>query len=131
LQQRAMKKYHCGGMWTNTCCSHPRPGETVEASAHRKLKQEMGFDTHLKEIFSFIYKAKFGNGLTEYELDHVVVGKFDGEPKPNPEEAESFRWASIEQVKKDVKENPDSYTPWFRIVLDRVIKWHDKNKGKM
>lgn len=120
LQQRAQSKYHCGGLWTNTCCSHPRPDETVEAAAHRKLKQEMGFDTHLKEIFSFTYKAPFDNGLTEHELDHVLVGTWDGQPELNPEEAEAFKWVSLEELRKDVHSHPEKYTPWFKIALEKV-----------
>jgi len=123
LQKRAASKYHCGGLWTNTCCSHPRPGESVEAAAHRKLRQEMGFDTELREILSFVYRAGFENGLTEHELDHVLIGEFDGEPELNPEEAESWKWVSLDEVKADVEKHPEKYTPWFRIVLDRVIKY--------
>jgi len=120
LQKRAKEKYHCGGLWTNTCCSHPRPGEAVEEAAHRKLKQEMGFDCDLKRVFSFIYNAPFDNGLTEHELDHVLIGKWDGEPEMNPEEVEEFKWISPEELKKDVLEHPEKYTPWFKIVLKRV-----------
>ncbi len=128
LQKRAQGKYHCGGLWTNTCCSHPRPGESTEDAVHRKLKQEMGFDTEIKEIITFIYRAPFENGLTEHELDHVFIGIFDGRPKPNPAEAEYVKWVSIEELEKDIRENPDNYTPWFRIVLDRVLKWYKENK---
>jgi len=127
LQQRAGHKYHCGGLWTNTCCSHPRPGESLEDAVHRKLKQELGFDTELKEILSFVYRAGFENGLTEHELDHVFVGRFDGEPKLNPEEVRDFKWVDVEWLKKDVQENPDKYTPWFKIILERVMEWHKNN----
>jgi isopentenyl-diphosphate delta-isomerase len=131
MQKRAQGKYHCPGLWTNTCCSHQKPGETLEQAAHRKLRQEMGFDTELKEIFTFIYKASFDNGLTEHELDHVLVGRFDGEPEPNPDEAGDFRWASIAAVKKDVAKNPGMYTPWFKIILERVARWYEKNGSKL
>lgn len=122
LQRRAEEKYHCGGLWTNTCCSHPQEGETPEQAAHRKLKQEMGFDTELKHLFWFIYKAPFDNGLTEHELDHVFIGTWDGEPEVNPEEAADWKWAAPEEVRQDVAANPDKYTPWFKIALDKVIE---------
>jgi isopentenyl-diphosphate delta-isomerase len=122
LQKRAKSKYHFGGLWTNTCCSHPQPGETAEETAHKKLQQEMGFDTRLVEAFTFIYKAEHENGLTEHELDHVLIGIFNGEPKPNPEEADEWKWISKEDLQKDVKENPDNYTPWFKISLERVLE---------
>ncbi|RLI98564.1 MAG: isopentenyl-diphosphate delta-isomerase [Candidatus Aenigmatarchaeota archaeon] len=130
LQKRASSKYHCGGLWTNTCCSHPRPGESLEEAAHRKLKQEMGFDTGLEEVVSFVYRASFENGLTEHELDHVFVGRYKGDPELNPEEAEDFRWMKPQDVKKDVEENPDKYTPWFKIILNKVIEWHDSKQGQ-
>ncbi|MGC8776934.1 MAG: isopentenyl-diphosphate Delta-isomerase [Candidatus Micrarchaeia archaeon] len=129
LQQRAFTKYHSKGKWSNTVCTHPRPGESVDDAAHRRLKEEMGFDCPLKEEFSFIYKADVGEGLTEYEFDHVFFGEFDGEPKLNPEEAASYKWAKLEDVANDIKKNPDLYTPWFRIIFDRVMKERGK-KGK-
>ena len=131
IQKRAAGKYHCPGLWTNTCCSHQWPNESLEQAAHRKLKQEMGFDTTLKDIFKFIYKASFDNGLTEHELDHVFVGRFSGTVKPNPEEAGDFRWIAPDQLKKDVARRPDDYTPWFKIVLDRVIRWYEKNRDSV
>jgi isopentenyl-diphosphate delta-isomerase len=128
LQRRAAAKYHCGGLWTNACCSHPRPGETVEAAAHRKLRQEMGFDVPLKEIFSFIYRAEFSNGLTEHELDHVLVGVFGGDPKPNIEEADDFEWVDTDWLSRDASLNPAKYTPWFRTALERVLELNGKKK---
>ncbi len=127
IQHRASSKYHFGGLWTNTCCSHPRPGESAIEAGHRKLRQEMGFDTDLKEAFTFIYKAEFNNGLTEHELDHVLIGKYESEPAPNPEEAEGWKWVELEELRKDMKEHPEKYTPWFRIALDRVIDFVSKN----
>jgi len=121
LQRRAASKYHCGGLWTNTVCSHPRVGESLDKAVHRRLKEEMGFDVPLKEVFSFIYKVRFGNGLTEHELDHVFFGQYDSEPRPNPEETDGWKWVSLGELKKNVKKNPDSYTYWFRVSLDRVI----------
>ncbi len=129
IQQRAEGKYHCGGMWTNTCCSHQRPDERLEQAAHRKLRQEMGFNTELKEIFKFTYKASFGNGLTEHELDHVFVGRFGGKPEPNPDEVGDWKWVGIAELKKDVAKNPGKYTPWFKMILGRVAGWFEKNKN--
>ncbi|MCX6814094.1 MAG: isopentenyl-diphosphate Delta-isomerase [Candidatus Aenigmarchaeota archaeon] len=121
IQKRAKGKYHSGDLWTNTCCSHPRAGENIEEAVHRRLKEEAGFDCPLKEAFSFIYKVKFDNGLMENELDHVFIGKFDGKPKFNPEEAQEWKWISQEELKKDVQKNSEKYTYWFRVALDRVI----------
>jgi len=121
LQKRAKGKYHSGGLWSNTCCSHPRAGEELGEAVHRRLKEEMGFDCPVKEAFSFIYKVKFGNGLYEHELDHVFIGSYDGEPKPDPEEAEEWKWVSLKELKKDIQKNPGNYTCWLRVSLDRVI----------
>lgn len=127
LQLRSKKKHHFKGLWANTCCSHPRKGERLEDAVHRKLKQEMGFDTELKEIFSFIYKSTDSkSGLTEHEFDHVFTGKFDGEPKPNSEEADDCKWISIDDIKKDLEKNPQKYSPWFKIAFDRVKDWTEK-----
>lgn len=129
LQKRSIKKYHFGGLWTNACCSHPRPGEKIEDAAHRRLKEEMGFDCPLKKIFSFIYKATFKNGLTEREFDHVFIGFYDGDVKPNPNEADGYAWIDVNELKKDIIENPkkypdfpEKYTPWFKKAFERVIE---------
>ncbi|MGC8851384.1 MAG: isopentenyl-diphosphate Delta-isomerase, partial [Candidatus Micrarchaeia archaeon] len=95
IHQRAKEKYHSGGLWTNTCCSHPRPGEKLDEAIHRRLVEEMGFDCPLKEVFSFVYQVKFENGLFEHELDHVYIGKFDGDPKPNPAEVMDWKWVDL------------------------------------
>ncbi len=121
LQQRALSKYHCPGLWANTCCSHPREGESADAAAHRSLVEEMGFDCPLKEAFSFTYKAKFDNGLTEHEFDHVLVGKFDGEPKPNPDEVAAVKRVGVDELRKDVRENPERYAYWFRVSFERAF----------
>lgn len=121
LQKRAKEKYHCGELWTNTCCSHPRAGELLTEATHRRLQEEMGFDCELKEIGSFIYKAKFDNGLTEHEYDHVFTGKFDDEPKLNPEEADDYKWINLENLKKEIKKNPADFTVWFKIALERFF----------
>ncbi len=120
LQLRGRKKYHAGGLWTNTVCSHPRPGEDTLAAAHRRLVEEMGFDTELMEVGSFIYRAEVGNGLTEYEYDHVIVGFYNGEPKPNPEEADGWKWMDFVDVLEDVERRSKIYTPWFRIMLEKM-----------
>ena len=122
LQQRAKSKYHCGGLWTNSCCSHPRPDEPIDSAAHRRLKEEMGFDCKLREILSFTYKAPFENGLTEWEFDHVFVGIYDDKITPDPEEVEDYKYIEIDDLTKDIKDNPDKYTPWFRIILKNVIE---------
>ncbi|GBD34035.1 Isopentenyl-diphosphate Delta-isomerase [bacterium HR34] len=121
IQKRAKNKYHSGGLWTNTCCSHPHPGENLEEAVHRRLKEEMGFDCNLKEIFSFIYKVKFENGLTENELDHVFIGVYDGEVKPNQNEVEDFKWVNINTLLKDIQFNEDKYTYWFKLILPKVV----------
>lgn len=120
IQRRAFTKYHCPGLWANTCCSHPRSGEKTQDAAHRRLKEECGFITQLKEKFHFIYKADFDNGLTEYEFDHVFIGYYDGKVNPNPEEVAEVKWISIEDLKKDVKKNPQKYAAWFKIILQKL-----------
>jgi isopentenyl-diphosphate Delta-isomerase len=118
LQQRAAHKYHSPLLWTNTCCSHQRAGESNLEAGSRRLFEEMGFTTPLKEHFHFIYKAPFDNGLTEHELDHVMVGYSDEEPNINPDEVASWKWMSIEAVKADMQENPNEYTAWFTIIFE-------------
>jgi isopentenyl-diphosphate delta-isomerase len=125
LQQRALEKYHSPGLWTNTCCSHQRNGESNVEAGKRRLFEEMGFVTDLKETTSFIYKAPFDNGLTEHEYDHVLVGKFNGNPKINNKEVASWKWMSLDDTKKDIKLNPDNYTAWFKIIFDKFYKYID------
>ncbi|MEY8778983.1 isopentenyl-diphosphate Delta-isomerase [Allomuricauda sp. XS_ASV26] len=119
LQQRAKDKYHSPLLWTNTCCSHQREGESNIDAGKRRLVEEMGFTTELKELFSFVYKAPFDNGLTEHEFDHVMVGYFEDEPKINPEEVADWKWMYPEDIKKDISLNPDDYTAWFKIIFER------------
>ncbi|MDB2329723.1 isopentenyl-diphosphate Delta-isomerase [Flavobacteriaceae bacterium] len=119
LQQRAIEKYHSPGLWTNTCCSHQRDGEGNIEAGLRRLDEEMGFTTPLEYLFNFIYKAPFDNGLTEHELDHVMLGRYEGDPVINPEEVASWKWMNIEEINSDLKNNPDSYTVWFAIIFDR------------
>lgn len=119
LQQRAMNKYHSPGLWTNTCCSHQRDGETSVEAGKRRLEEEMGFNTPLKETGSIIYKASFDNGLTEHELDHILIGNFNGIPEINQAEVSSWKWMTLEQIQKDIRINPDDYTAWFKIIIDK------------
>ncbi|MDO8260296.1 MAG: isopentenyl-diphosphate Delta-isomerase [Candidatus Magasanikbacteria bacterium] len=122
LQKRVSEKYHCGGLWTNTCCSHPRPGESLVTATSRRLQEEMGFDCELKEIFSFVYKIRFANGLTENEFDHVFVGKYDGQPIINPSEVSDWRWVKMSDLIDDIHQNKADYTPWFCRIIDEYQK---------
>jgi isopentenyl-diphosphate Delta-isomerase len=122
LQRRAAGKYHFGGLWTNTCCSHPRWGQATADAAHFRLREEFGFDTDLREVFSFVYRATDPvSGLTEHEFDHVFVGRFDGTPAPNPEEIGEWKWVRPDELLADVRAYPESYTPWFKRVVERVL----------
>lgn len=120
IQQRATNKYHSGGLWSNTVCSHPKPHETYHKAVHRRLKEEMGFDCPLKKAFSFTYKTRFQNGLIENEHDSVFIGSFDGKPKPNPEEIMNHKWVSVKKLKKDITNNPNKYTIWLKIALEKM-----------
>ena len=128
LQQRAHHKYHSPLLWTNTCCSHQREGETNIQAGSRRLFEEMGFETGLKELFHFIYKAPFDNGLTEHELDHVMIGYYDGEPKINAEEVENWKWMCIEDVRSDMQLHPEVYTVWFKIIFDEFYHYLEEHK---
>jgi len=119
LQKRSKSKYHSGGLWTNTCCSHPRPGEETLAAANRRLQEEMGFECQLREIFSFVYQIELDRDLFEHEFDHVLIGQYDGEPVLNPLEAEDWQWMSIQNLSQDIQSNPDLYTFWLRECFDR------------
>ncbi len=128
LQQRAAHKYHSPMLWTNTTCSHQRDGETNLQAGNRRLIEEMGITTELKELFHFIYKAPFDNGLTEHELDHVMIGYYDDEPNLNPEEAESWKWMGIDAVKDDMQQQPELYTVWFKIIFDEFYHYLEDHK---
>lgn len=123
LQQRASHKYHSPLLWTNTCCSHQRAGESNIQAGKRRLEEEMGFKTELKELFHFIYKAPFNNGLTEHELDHVMIGYSNEAPKINKEEVESWKWMKIEDIKNDMQIHPEIYTVWFKIIFDKFYHY--------
>lgn len=122
LQQRANDKYHSAGLWTNTCCSHPHPGEDTLGAARRRLKEEMGMEADLQFVFKFMYKAPFDNLLTEHEIDHVFIGKTDQLPVINPEEVASYKYMKPEDIKLDMEQNPQSYTVWFRIIFNEFYK---------
>lgn len=117
IQKRAGSKYHSAGLWTNTCCSHPRPGEKIEQAANRRLKEEMGIEVKSRLSHTFIYKADLGNGLIENELDYVFTGTFDGVPVINPTEVEGWKFISLTNLKKEIEERPLEFTPWFKIIL--------------
>ncbi len=119
LQQRALGKYHSPGLWTNTCCSHQREGETNIEAGKRRLMEEMGFVTELKELFHFIYIAPFDNGLTEHELDHVMIGNYNDAPIINPDEVASYKWMTAQDIKTDMEEQPETYTEWFKIIFEK------------
>ncbi len=124
LQQRAAGKYHCPGLWTNTCCSHPRPGEDVVAAGERRLSEEFGFRASLKDLGWFHYNAHFDNGLSENEIDHVLIGNIDDgtHPTPNPEEIQAFRWVTINDLEKELLAHPERFTPWLQRALGIVKK---------
>jgi len=123
IQQRADGKYHSGGLWTNTCCSHPREGQTLDEATHQRLQLEMGFDVPLEELFGFSYVAQFEEHLSEHEYDHVFLGEYpeDGLVVPDPEEASDYRWISLAELKRDLAEHPETYTAWFRIAAPVVL----------
>lgn len=126
LQQRAAHKYHSPLLWTNTCCSHQRDGETNIEAGTRRLQEEMGFTTSLKETTSFIYKAPFDNGLTEHELDHIMIGYYEQAPVINPDEVEDWKWMPLEDVRTDIAAQPELYTAWFKIIFEKFYKHINK-----
>jgi isopentenyl-diphosphate Delta-isomerase len=124
IHKRADSKYHAPGLWTNACCSHPRPGETYEGAAKRRLPEEMGFSCDLEKEFKFTYFAEFMNGLAEYEMDQIFVGVYEGEIKANPEEVSDYKYVNVEELLKDIYYDPKKYTAWFKTIL-----MHSKFKG--
>ncbi len=118
LQQRALHKYHSGGLWTNTCCSHPRKGESNIEAAHRRLQEEMGMDAPLEKLLQFVYRAEFDNNMIEHELDHVFVGQSEKNPVINREEVEAYKWMDLDELKTDINNNPEIYTAWFKIIFN-------------
>lgn len=126
LQQRAFGKYHSPGLWSNTCCSHPFPGETTVEAASRRLQEEMGIGCHLNYLFSFTYRADFENGLTENEFDHVFYGVCDDLPQINNDEVESYHYFSFDELNKMVAQNPEDFTVWFRLIYRQVHDFQPK-----
>jgi isopentenyl-diphosphate delta-isomerase len=123
IHKRNINKYHSGGLWTNACCSHPNYSENLSASIHRRLKEEMGFDCDLKEIFKFQYITEFGDGLIENEYDHVFIGRYNSNNiNPDEDEVEDYKWIKLETLINDIKENDDNYTYWFKIIMKEVEK---------
>jgi len=127
LQQRADNKYHSGGLWSNTCCSHPVPGEPLIQAAHRRLNEELGFDCRLREIFAFTYNSNVGAGLIEHEYDHVLVGLYDGSVHPNPEEVQAWKWVSPYDLSTDISALPYLYTDWLKLIFR--FRFQDLTKG--
>jgi len=123
LQQRAARKYHSPSLWTNACCSHPKPGELTADAAKRRLHEELGFETELEKIFEFTYKVNFDNGLTEYEFDHVYIGFYNGAIKPNPNEIADYCYKSMEDVQQSLESHPHKYTVWFALAFPRILDW--------
>ena len=129
LQQRAKHKYHSPLLWTNTCCSHQRLGETNIQAGKRRLQEEMGFVVELRELFSFIYKAPFDNGLTEHELDHVMIGSYNDAPYINTEEVADWKWMKPQDIKNDIAKHPENYTAWFKIIFEKFYDYLIENKS--
>ena len=117
LQKRAKGKYHSGGLWSNTCCGHPRPGETVASAAARRLREEMGFGCELRPAFEFVYRAELDGGLIEHEYDHVLVGRFNGEPRPEASEVEEWAWLGLEELRRELLTSPAGYSFWLRAAM--------------
>lgn len=128
LQQRALTKYHSGGLWTNACCSHPRPNETTLNAAVRRLSEELGFNTPIKKVFDFTYSAPFDNGLTENEFDHVFVGKFNGSVHPNPAEVQDYCFQSMDNIEQALLLHPLKYTVWFHLAFPKIMAWFKTDK---
>lgn len=124
LQQRAQEKYHCGGLWTNTCCSHPHPGESILAAGNRRLQQELGFSAPLTDLGWFHYNAHFSNGLSENEIDHVLIGEVDQNmtPSPNLDEVQAYRWVTITDLENEIATHPERFTPWLKPALDIALQ---------
>ena len=123
MQQRALGKYHSGGLWTNTCCSHPEPGEETGDAAKKRLKEEMGFEIPVLNVFDFVYQTKFDNGLTEYEFDHVFVGEYEGVVNYDKEEVMDAGYESMQEIIHSLKSHPEKYTAWFHLAFPKIESW--------
>ncbi|MEP7278892.1 MAG: isopentenyl-diphosphate Delta-isomerase [Bacteroidota bacterium] len=126
LQQRSLKKYHSAGLWTNACCSHPKPGEDTQSAAETRLQHEMGFAADLKKVFEFTYRSAFDNGLTEYEFDHVYAGVYEGPVEPAKEEVNDYCYKSLAAIKESLQTHPSKYTTWFAIAFPLIEKWMEE-----
>lgn len=129
LQRRARAKYHSGGLWSNTCCGHPRPEETTEAAAHRRLREEMNFDCELSEAFGFVYRAELDGTLVEHEYDHVFVGRYDGDPEPDPSEVEDWRRLSTDELRGELRTRPGEFTYWLRAAI-QMSEWERVERAR-
>jgi isopentenyl-diphosphate delta-isomerase len=129
LQQRALSKYHGANLWTNTCCSHPYPGERTEEAAQRRLQEEMGFIANIKEIFSFTYKAQVENGLIEHEYDHVFAGEHEGSIESNKNEVAAYSYEEMDEVKQRIQQQPEKFTAWFKIAFPKIEAWWKEEYG--
>jgi len=129
LQQRALTKYHSAGLWTNTCCSHPRPGEKLDDAVTRRLMEEMGITAKVSKAFDFIYQAELPDHLNEHEFDHVFIGNYDDEVRPNHLEVANFVYQSIEEVAANLQSYPEKYTVWFKIAFPKVVEWYQSNSS--
>jgi isopentenyl-diphosphate delta-isomerase len=127
LQQRALNKYHSAGLWSNSCCSHPYPGEDITEAASRRLNEELGFNAPLEKIFDFIYQASFENGLVENEFDHVFVGHYDGNIKMNSEEVRDYAFKPMKQIRRELEDRPEIYTEWFKISFPKMEAWWERH----
>lgn len=125
LQRRAPGKYHGGGLWSNSCCGHPRPGESTAEAAHRRLQEEMGIRLPLERVFSFTYRAEMAGGLTEHEIDHVFIGYGEGDPDPDPTEVDAWRWMPPAAIREELQARPAEYTPWFETALAGLLERRD------
>lgn len=130
LQQRAIDKYHSGGLWTNACCSHPRPGESTLTAAQRRLEEELGFTTTLTKAFEFTYKTSFENGLTEHEFDHVFTGDYNGLIKVNPKEVHDYCFKSMDDIRSSLESHGAKYTAWFKIAFPKLEQWLENRQQK-
>ena len=128
IQQRAANKYHSGGLWSNACCSHPAPNESTFDAAHRRLKEEMGFDTSLQFAFSFVYKTVFDNGIAEYEFDHVFAGTYEGEIKPDPQEVKDYCYVKMDAIKDGLTQHQQKYSSWFAIAFPKIEEFQKINQ---
>jgi len=123
LQRRAMNKYHSAGLWTNSCCSHPQPGEEVHEAAQRRLQEEMGFITGIEKIFDFVYQADFDNGLSEHEFDHVFTGEYEGPVNYNKDEVMDYCYKNLEEVRSCLQQQPQKFTAWFHLAFPKIEEW--------